>query len=132
MDNHGVGIGDIQPGFNDRCGYQHVDFPVDKVSHNPFEFPFAHLPVGEGDDGIRDKGLNPSGDIVNIIYPVVHIVNLSVSCKLAVDGFPDHLFIIFHNIGLDGKTVNGRLFQNTHIPDTDQAHVQSTGNRRGG
>ena len=67
--------------------------------------------------------------ICNVIHPVVYIINLSVSSKFSVDRLPDNFFIIFHNVGLNWDTIHRRLFQNTHIADSDHAHMKSSWDR---
>ena len=34
LDDHGIGIRDIDPGFNDRGADQNIDFTLDKKSHD--------------------------------------------------------------------------------------------------
>ena len=47
--------------------------------------------------------------ICNIIYPVIHIVDLSVSGKLPDDGLTHHFLVVLTHKGLDGQTVIWRF-----------------------
>ena len=127
MDNHGIHITDIQTGFNNGGRYQHVDFSVDKIVHDPFQFLLLHLSVRKRHRSFRNQLLNPCGDIGNIVDAVVYIIYLAAPGKLPDNGFSHHFFVVFHNIGLDRKPVSGRLFQYAHIPDSNQAHMERPG-----
>ena len=131
MDNHGIGIGYIQAGLNDGGGHQHVNFPVDKIRHNPLQLMLPHLAMGKCDHSIRHKGLNTASHLINIRHTIVYIIHLTVSCQLAVDCLTHHLLIVFHHIGLNGSPVHRRLLQHTHIAYACQAHMKGPGNRRG-
>ena len=65
------------------------------------------------------------------IDPVIDIVNLPSACQFPADGFAHHLFIIFHDISLDRYALHRCFFKNTHVADSDQAHVQRSWDRRG-
>ena len=109
VDNHGIGIGDIQSCFNNCCGYQHINFPVDKVRHDPFQLMFFHLSVGKGHNRIRHHSLDLSCYLINICYTIVYIIHLSIPGQFPVNGLPYHFLIILHYIGLNGSTVHRRL-----------------------
>ena len=79
--------------------------------------------------GLRHHFLDLHSRPFNIIYPVVHIIDLAFAGKFADNCLPDHFFIVFHDIGLDRHTVSGRLLQNTHIPDPHHAHMKRARDR---
>ena len=128
MDDHGIGIGDIQPCLDNGGGYKHINFPIDEISHDPLQFMLPHLSVGKCNHGLRYQGLDSVCHLVNIRHPVVYIIHLSVPGQLAVNGFPDHLLIVFHHIRLNRGTVHRRFLQHTHVPDSRQTHVQGPWN----
>ena len=130
MDDHGIHIGNIQPCLNDGGRNQHVDISIDKIVHNPFQFPLAHLSMGKIHPGIWYQLGNPKGNLINVRHPVINIINLTASSQLSSNGLPDSLLIIFHNVSLDRHTIHRRLLQHTHIPDPDHAHMKGSGNRR--
>ena len=130
MDNHSIYIGNIQPCLNDRGGNQHINIPVYKGIHHILQFPLTHLAMSKIHPCIRHQLRNTQGNICNIRHSIINIINLSASAQFPVDSLSDCLFIIFHNICLDRHSVHRRLLQDTHIPDSDQAHMKSTGNGR--
>ena len=132
VDNHGIYIGNVQAGFNNGGGHQHVNLPVDKSHHDFFQLPLPHLPVGEGHICLRHQLRDLVGYLVDVIDPVIHIEYLAAPGHFPGDGLPDQLIVVFHHIRLNGQTVLGRLLQHAHIPDSDEAHVKCPGNGRGG
>ena len=131
LDDHRIGVRDVQSGLNDRGRYQDVNIPVDKVIHNVFQLALPHLSVGIGHRRVRQKTGKAPGHIRNVTDPVIDIVNLSAPGELPLDRLTDHLVAVFDHISLDGHPVLGRLLQHTHIPDPDQAHMERSGDRRG-
>ena len=123
MNDHGIYIGNIQSGLNNRCRYQNVNISIDKIIHDPLQFPFLHLPVGECHICFRHQFCNGITHLHNGIDPVVYIIDLSAPVQFSADCLPDHFFIVFHHISLDLLPFIRCLLQHTHIPDTDQAHM---------
>ena len=132
VDNHCVHIGDIHTGLNDRRGYQNVNLPVDESVHDLFQLPLFHLSVGKSHIGLRHQLCDHVGHLRNGLHPVVDIVDLSAAGKFPVDGFPDHLFIVFAHKRLNRDSFSGRLLENTHIADSDQTHMHRPWNRGSG
>ena len=131
MDDHGIYIGNIQSRLNDRCGNQHIHITIDKIIHYLLQLPLTHLPMSKIHPGFRHKFGYAKSYLSNIIDTVVYIVDLAAAAKLPADSLPDSLLIILHNISLDGHTIHRRFFQNTHVTDTDQAHMKRTRDRSG-
>ena len=119
-----------KPCLNDRGGNQHINIPVYKGIHHILQFPLTHLAMSKIHPCVRHQLRNTQGNICNIRHSIINIINLSASAQFPVDSLSDCLFIIFHNICLDRHSVHRRLLQDTHIPDSDQAHMKSTGNGR--
>ena len=65
----------------------------------------------------------------DIVHPVIYIIDLPASSEFPAYRLPHGLLVIFHYICLNGHTVHRRFLQNTHIPDPDQTHMKSPGNR---
>ena len=129
MDDHGIYIGDIQSRLNNGSGNQYIHISVDKIIHHLLQFPLAHLTMGKIHPGFRHQLRYAKSYLRNIINPIVYIINLAATSKFPADSLPDSLLIIFHNIRLDRHTVHRRLFQNTHVTDTNETHMKSSGNR---
>ena len=130
MYDHGIYVGNIQTGLNDGGGHQYVNLAVYKVEHDTLQFTLLHLTMGIGHVGLRHQRRNLGSDVTDIADPVVHVVDLAASGHLSGNCFAHHLLIVFADKSLDGQTVVGGLLQHAHISDTDQAHVQCSGNRR--
>lgn len=47
MNKNGVGIGDIQAGFDDFGGEEDVEFAFEKFFHDVFQAGAVHLSVGD-------------------------------------------------------------------------------------
>ena len=129
MDNHCVGIGDIQTGFNDCCGNKHINIPVDKIQHDLLQLVLSHLSVGKDNRCLRHQSRNAVCHLDNIVYPIINVIYLAAPRHFPMYRLPNHFFIVFHHIGLNRNPVYRRFFQHAHIPDTCQAHMKGSGNR---
>ena len=85
--------------------------------------------MGKSDIRLRHQLGNLIRNFINRIDAVINVINLTASGQLSVDCLPHHLLVVLHHIRLDRHTVHRRLFENAHIADPDQAHVQRAGNR---
>ena len=130
VNDHGVGIRNVQPGLDDSRGYQHIDLSVYKVKHDFFQLPLLHLSMGVDHYCIFGQLLNVGRNFIDSLHSVIDIVHLAVSGQLACDRLTNHLIVVFHHIGLDGKTIHRRLLKYAHVPDPYQAHMQGPGNGR--
>ena len=128
INNHGIYVGNIHTGFNNGGGNQYINFSINKIIHDFFQLLLLHLSMCKGHICLRHQLLYGHGYICNGIYPVIDIVYLSPSGQLPNDGLPYHFLIVFTDIGLDGQTFTRRLFQNAHVPDSYQTHMEGSGN----
>ncbi len=120
MNDHGIGIRDIQSGLDNRRCHEYINISVDEVVHDFLQFALGHLPVSEGDPCFRQQFLQPVRHIHNRIHPVINVINLAAPRQFPCDGFADNFLIVFHHKGLNRKPVLRRFLQHAHIPDTDQ------------
>ena len=130
MDDHGIYIGNIQPCFNDRSRNQYINITIYKRIHDILKFSLAHLSMCKIHPRIRHKFRYAQGNIRNIRNTVIDIIDLSAPAQFSVDRLPDCLLIILHNIGLNRHSVHRRFLKDTHITNSNEAHMQSTRNRR--
>ena len=130
MDDHRIHIGDVQPRLDDRRGHKHVNLPVDKVIHDALQFVLLHPAVRKTYVCLRHQLLDHGRHIRDVVDPVIDIVDLSFSGKFPDDRLPHQFLIVFADKSLDGLPVPRRLLQHTHIPDSDQAHMQRPRDRR--
>ena len=131
MDDHGVGIGNIQSCLNDGSGDQHVDLTVDEAVHDLFKLMFMHLAMGKCHVCLRYQLCHAVGDLIYIVDPVIDVIDLTAPGNFPADRLTYHLLIIFHDIGLNRGSVHGSLFQNAHVTDPYKTHVKSSWNGSG-
>ena len=81
---------------------------------------------------LRHKLRNLRRNIGDLAHSVVYKIRLPAARQFPGDCLPHQFLIVLHHVCLDGHTVHRRLFQHTHIPDADEAHVQRPRNRRRG
>ena len=82
VDDHRVGVRDVEAVLDDRGGDQHVVFEVDEIEHNLLHFLFVHLPVPDGDTGVRDDLLYQGGDRLYRLDAIVDEEHLPVAGEL--------------------------------------------------
>ena len=130
LDDHRICIRDVEASLDDRRRHQHIDLAVDEAQHDILELRLRHLAMRIRDARLRAELLHMPRDVCDVIDPVVDIVHLAVSRKLAVDRLAHELVVVLHDIGLDRHTVDRRLLEHRHVTDADQRHVQRPRDRR--
>ena len=63
-------------------------------------------------------------DRVDRLDPVVDDIYLATALQLVRDGAADHLGIELHDVGLDRQPILRRRFDDRHVADADERHVQ--------
>jgi len=126
---NGVGIWYVKTCFYYCSCYKNINVPVNKIIHYFFKLSLTHLSVCEGNTGIRHKCLNFSCHFSYVLNPVVHVINLTASCKLPVYGIPCNFLIVFHNKSLYWHTFLRWFFHYAHISYSNKAHMKSSWNR---
>ena len=132
FDDEGVGVGDVQTGFNDGGAYQHLDFALRHGLHHVPQGVFTHLPVGDAHADARNPALDRGGALVDGFGAVVQIVDLPATLDFPADGVVNDGLAVLHHEGLHGIAVGGGLLDGGHVPDAGQRHVQRPGNGRSG
>lgn len=72
VDDDGVGLRDVQAGFDDRGAHEHVHFLAPEAQHHLFQLPFRHLAMGHGHPGLGHHLLDLAGPSGQGPHPVVH------------------------------------------------------------
>ena len=132
MNDDGIDVGNIQTCLDNGRGDQHVDLTVNEIIHDLLQLRFLHLAVRVDDIGLRHELLQAECHILNVMNFVVDIVYLSLAGEFTKDRLPDHLLIIFHDVGLDRHTPFRRVLQNRHVSDPHKAHMKGSRDRRRG
>jgi hypothetical protein len=89
LDDEGVGVGDVESGFDDGGADEDINFALDESDHNRFEFFLVHLSVTDRDTGLGDEFFDFFGDVIDAVDAVEDEENLSASGEFAEDGFAD-------------------------------------------
>ena len=131
VDDDGVAEGDVESVLDDGGGNQDIGFVMHEFEHHFFQFAFAHLPVAYGDAGARHERLQLGGNLPDRVYAVVHEINLAAAIKFLLDGGLDQLFIPVGDYGLDRHAIFGRRFDDAHVAQADERHVQRARDGRG-
>ena len=132
LDNERVAVAHINAGLDQGGTDKDVDLIVQQLLPHRGDLLFGHLAVGDADARAGDKPADPGGTFLNVIDPVVQVVDLPAAGQLLADGLGNDALIIFQHIGLDGLALKGRLLDRAHVPYAGQCHVQRAGDRRGG
>ncbi len=129
--DEGVGIGDVEPGFDDRGTDEHVELLFPERDHHLFEGVLAHLAVGGGDTRLRDELAQPRRGRVDRLHPVVDEENLALSQQFAPDRCGDLPVVARADEGEHRVPFLRRGVDRRQLPDTGDRHLQRPGNRGG-
>ena len=82
MHDQRVGVGDIEPGFDDGGRQQHVELAVVEIVHDVVEFARRHLAIGDDERHFRHMVAQELGDVRLILDPRHHIERLPAAIFL--------------------------------------------------
>ena len=129
IDNQRVGVGDIEPGFDDGRRHQNVEASLPKIHHDPLQVSLPHLPVGDRHAGLRNQLLNPRSHTVDAGDPVVHKKDLAFAQKLP-SNCGDHLgFVVRPDKRQNRMARLGGCGERGHFPNAGDRHLESPGYR---
>ena len=86
--------------------------------------------MGDDEPGFGHDPFEQSGDLVDCLDPVVDEEDLPLSLQFLFDRAADDGFTERDDIGLDRQAVPGGRLDDRHIPQAEQGHVESAGDRR--
>ncbi len=132
VDDDGVGAGHVDAGFDDGGTDQHIEAPVIEVAHHRFQFPLAHLPVGNADAGVRDQFADVGRGPVHGVDIVVQIVHLTATKQLAEQGFFDGGVVVLLHEGFYRQAFLRWGGDDGNVAHAAKGHIQGTGDRSGG
>ena len=133
LDDEGVHVGDVDARLDDGGTDQHLHLAVGHLLHHPAQLLLGHLAVGHGEAHILPQPLaQPSGGGLDVLHPVVQVVDLSAPVQLPPDGLRHGGPLVLHDVGLHRLAVSGGFLDGGHIPNARQGHVQRPGNGGGG
>ena len=105
VDDHGVGVGDVQPVLNDGGGDKDIDFAFEEAHHGVLDYFSVHLAMGHGYVGVGDKAVDETGHFGKVFDPVADEERLSAARHFEADGVANDLFVEVAYFGLDGLPV---------------------------
>ena len=88
--DEGVGGGDVEAGFDDGGGEQHVELALVERGHHVLELPRRHLAMSDRHLGLGHLGIEEALHLRQILDPRHHIEGLAAAIALAQQGLADH------------------------------------------
>ena len=122
-----IGVWDIHAGFDDRGTHQHVNFVFQKLPPYLGQLVFRHFSMAKSHAGLRNLRLDSRSGAFDGSYVVMEIIDLPPTPQFAADGLIDDRIVVFQNICLHGMAVMRRFFNDAHVADTRQCHIEGTG-----
>ena len=132
IDDDRVCIRHVDAALHNARGDQYVVFVIDKVQNDLFQLVRLHLPVADGDTGIRHFAFDKRLHFINILDAVVDEENLPVTAHLEVDGFADDVRVKTFHLRLHRVAIGRGSRDARQVTGSHQRELQGTGNRRGG
>ena len=129
IDNQGVGIRNIDSGFDDRGRYQDVELLLPEVDNHLLERSLGHLPVGNGYAGLGHELGQIAGHLVDALNAVVNKEHLALANQLSPNSSGDLLLAIAANEGENRVSFFGRGCQSRHFSDARYRHLECSRNR---
>ena len=72
IDDHRVGVGDVESRLDDRRAHQQVDAVLDELAHHVLELALLHLAVRDRDFRLGHERAQMARHVVDVLDPVVH------------------------------------------------------------
>ncbi len=129
LDDQGVGIGDVDPGLDDRGRHQDVELLLPEVDDHLLQLGLAHLPVRGGDPRLRHQLLQPGGRPVDRLDPVVDVEHLALAQEFTPDRGRDLLLVVRADEGQHRVSLLRRGGDGGHLPDPGDRHLQGARDR---
>lgn len=120
VDDDGIGIGNVDTTLNDSRSQQHIVVIVDKIEDNLFQFLRLHLSVSDAHPAVRNIPLNHGLQFPQVLNPVVHKKDLSVTAHFKVDGLGNDFLIKGMHLCLNRIPVGRRSLDNRQVTGSHQ------------
>ena len=132
VDQEGVGVGDVEPVFDDGGGKKDIGLTVEERPHGLLELTLGHLAVPDHDPGLGHHLVQPKGEGADGFDAIVDEVDLTAALHLVKDGLAHHLFGELADAGLHRLTVARWRLDERDVPQTAHGHVEGARDRRRG
>src|SRR5574341_1879621 len=103
--NQGVGIGDIQPRFDNTRADQNIDLAFRELLHHCFELMFSHLTVADGYAGFEHDFLKAVCLGVDGLDAIVDEEDLPTAIHFPEDSLADQVIVAPANVIDNGKAL---------------------------
>ena len=129
VDDKGVDSWHVDAGLDDRRADEDVETPLREVEHDLLEAAFVHLPVGDGDAGVRHEVADVAGDLLDVLHTVVDVEDLALPQELAPDGLGHGALVVLADVGEDRLAFDGRCVDEREVADAGQAQLEGARDR---
>ena len=131
VDDDGVGVRDVEPGFDDRRADEDVGGAVGEGDHDLLERSLGHLAVPDHEPDARQHPAELVGLRLDGLDPVVDVEDLPATVELAQDRVADEPGGRLGDAGLDRQPVLGRRLDDAEVADAGERQVERPRDRRG-
>ena len=132
VNDDGVGIGDVDAGFNDGRAHQHIGAAMGEIRHHHLQLAGAHLAMADGHPSFGNVFDDVLGRGRDVAHFVVQIKHLSTTGQLPLDGFLNQHPARFADEGFDRQPSRRWCCNDGHVANACHGHIQGAGNRSRG
>ena len=132
LDDQGVGVGDVQAGFDYRRADEHVELLVPEVQDHLLQTPLGHLAVGRRDPRLGHEFADARGGLLDARHLVVDEEDLPLAQQLTPDRRAHLALVIGADIGEDWVPLLGRRCESGHFAYAGHGHLERARDRRRG
>ena len=131
LDDEGVAVAHVDAGLDQGGADQDIQFPVQQLLPDRVQLLLGHLAVGDAHPGRGGHLLDFGGGGLDVVHPVVEVVDLAAPGQLLADGLGQNHLVVLQHKGLHRLTLKRRLLDGGHIPDAAHGHAEGPGNGGG-
>ena len=131
VDDHRVGVGDVQAVLHDAGGHQHVDVALQEAHQRLLGLLAVHAAVGHRHPCVGHQTLHQARHLGQVLHAVADEEGLSATAHLVHDGVAYQLFAEVAQLGLDGLPVGRRGLYDAQVAGTHQRELQRARNGGG-
>ena len=131
LDDHRVGVGDVEARLDDRGADEHVEALLPEVEHHLLELVLPHLPVRRRHPRLGHELADVRGGLLDRVDPVVDEEDLALAQQLAAYGGHDLAVLVGADVGQHRVPLLGRGGDRRHLADAGDRHLERARDRRG-
>ncbi len=129
VDQNGVGIRDVDAGFDDRAAQQQVEALALEVEHDLLQFALGHLAVADADPRFGHQLPEFAGHLLDAGDVVVQEIDLAAAPEFAQAGFPDQRVVPGREEGLDRQSMRRWRGDQAQFAQPGHGHVEGARDR---